>query len=173
MIIIYILLGLIVTLLVAAALMPRTYNVERSLVIQKPVNRVMEYVGNFNYYSQWNPWQQMEPNSNKNISGAPNTAGHKYEWQGKKIGIGSLTLNQIDDKHVHFDLVFLKPWKSKAKDNWSFEPWGDGNETKVTWQNSGELPWPMARLMGPMVNKNLNHQFGVGLDNLKKMCETA
>jgi len=29
----------------------------------------------------------------------------------------------------------------------------------------------MARLMGPMINKNHDHQFGGGLDNLKKMCE--
>jgi hypothetical protein len=42
----------------------------------------------------------------------------------------------------------------------------------VTWQNSGQLPWPMARLMGPMINKGLNKQFGIGLDNLKKLCES-
>jgi hypothetical protein len=48
----------------------------------------------------------------------------------------------------------LKPWKSKAKDNWQFELSGDG-ETKVGWQNSGELPWPIAGLIGPIINKNL------------------
>jgi hypothetical protein len=69
-------------------------------------------------------------------------------------------------------LEFLKPWKSKAKDNWLFEHWGDG-ETKVTWQNSGNLPWPMARLMGPIIHKNLNHQFEAGLSNLKKFCENS
>jgi hypothetical protein len=25
--------------------------------------------------------------------------------------------------------------------------------------------------MGPLIRKNLNHQFDKGLDNLKKMCE--
>jgi hypothetical protein len=43
----------------------------------------------------------------------------------------------------------------------------------VTWQNSGQLPWPIASLMGPMINKNLNHQFEQGLNNLKKMCENG
>jgi hypothetical protein len=85
--------------------------------------------------------------------------------------VGSLTINSIDNKHIHFDLEFLKPWKSRAKDNWLFEAWGDGSETKVTWQNSGNLPYPMARIMGPMINKNLNKQFEEGLGNLKKMCE--
>jgi hypothetical protein len=171
MLFVYILLAVIITLLIVSALMPKTYNVERSIVILKPVNEVMSRVGDFNYYSAWNPWQQMDPNATKKITGSPLTPGHKYEWQGRKTGIGSLTVNKVDDKHIHLDLEFIKPWKTSAKDNWMFEKWGDGNETKVTWQNNGELPWPMARLMGPMINKNLQHQFGVGLENLKKMCE--
>ena len=87
-----------------------------------------------------------------------------------RFGVLNFPIWDIDEKHIHFDLEFLKPWKAKAKDNWLFEHWGT-SETKVTWQNSGDLPWPMARLMGPMLNKNLNHQFGIGLNNLKKLCE--
>lgn len=171
MIVVYILLALIAFLLVTAAMLPKSYNIEKTIIIRKPVREVMGHVGNFNDYAAWNPWQKMEPASNKTITGTPNTAGHKYEWQGKKIGVGSLTLTSLDEKHIHIDLEFVKPWKTKAKDNWLFEPWGDGGETKVTWQNSGALPWPMARLMGPMITKNLNHQFEVGLENLKKMSE--
>ncbi len=171
MIFIYILAGIIIAILVGASWMPRTFNIEKTIVIKRTVPEVMTRVGNLNDYALWNPWQQSEPSSSKTISGTPNTPGHKYAWSGKKIGIGSLTLRSADDKHIHFDLEFIKPWKSKAKDNWLFEPWGDG-ETKITWQNSGGLPWPIARLMGPMLNKNLNHQFEVGLENLKKLCES-
>ncbi|MBL7723445.1 MAG: SRPBCC family protein [Chitinophagaceae bacterium] len=173
MIIIYILAGLIAGLLIAAALMPKIYNVEKTIVISRPVTDVMNRISDMNYYSQWNPWQQSDPTAKSTITGIAATPGHKYSWTGKKVGVGSLTLQRIDDKHIHFELEFLKPWKSKAKDNWMFEPWGDGGETKVTWQNSGDLPWPMARLMGPMINKNLNHQFEQGLNNLKKMVEAT
>jgi hypothetical protein len=137
----------------------------------KPLSEVMDKVGNLNFYSQWNPWQQSDPTAKSTITGSPKTPGHKYAWEGKKVGVGALTMNAIDEKHIHFDLEFFKPWKSKAKDNWMFEPWGDGNETKVTWQNSGDLPFPIARLMGPVISKQLNQQFEVGLGNLKKMCE--
>lgn len=171
MIIIYILLGLIVLILLIAALLPKSYNVEKSTVIKKPLSEVMNKVGDLNYYSKWNPWQQSDPTARNTITGTPKSPGHQYRWEGKKVGVGSLTINNIDNKHIHFDLEFFKPWKSKAKDNWLFEPWGDGNETKVTWQNSGGLPFPMARLMGPVINKNLNKQFEEGLVNLKKMCE--
>ena len=130
----------------------------------------MQKVGDLNFYSKWNPWQQTDKTATNTITGNAMTPGHRYAWSGKKVGEGSLTLLRADEKHIHFDLEFLKPWKSKAKDNWLFEGWGDG-ETKITWQNSGELPWPIARLMGPMLNKNLQHQFEKGLKNLKQMCE--
>lgn len=171
MFVLYIFVGLIVLLLIISALMPKKYSIEKTTFIKKPVSVVMSYVGDFNRYPLWNPWIQMEPNANTTISSAPNTIGHRYEWQGKKIGVGNMTLRNIDTKHINIEISFLRPWKSIAKDNWLFEPWGDGNETKVTWQNNGELPWPMARIMGPMIRKNLSHQFETGLNNLKKVCE--
>jgi hypothetical protein len=171
MIVVYIIVGLIALLLIIAALLPKAYNVEKSTIIKRTPNDVMNKVGDLNHYSKWNPWQQMDPSAKSTITGTPKTPGHKYSWEGKKVGVGSLTLNSIDDKHIHFILEFFKPFKSKAKDNWLFEHWGDGNETKVTWQNSGEFPWPVARLIGAKITKDLNEQFVTGLNNLKKMCE--
>ena len=171
MVVIYIILVLIAVFLITAFLLPKSYNVEKSVIINKTTGEVMDKVGNLNFYSQWNPWQQADPTAKSTVTGTPKSPGHKYGWEGKKTGIGELRLVGIDEKHIHFDLEFFKPWKSKAKDNWLFEPWGDGNETKVTWQNSGNLPFPVARLMGPMIRKNLNYQFETGLKNLKKMCE--
>lgn len=170
MIFIYLFGGLILLLLIIAAMLPKSFNVEKNAIINKPVADVMRRVADLNYYSKWNPWQQSDNTAINTISGNAGTPGHKYAWEGKKVGIGSLTLRDIDNSHIHFDLQFLKPWKSKAKDNWLFEHWGDEG-TKVTWQNNGELPWPIARLMGPLLNKNLNHQFEQDLNNLKKMCE--
>ena len=170
MIFVYIFIALIVAVLLIPAFMPSRYNVEKITIINKPVSEVMNKVADLNLYAAWNPWQQADPSSTKKITGIPKTIGHQYVWQGKKTGMGSLTISGIDDKHIHFDLEILTPWKSKAKDNWLFEEWGNSS-TKVTWQNSGDLPWPMARLMGPMINKNLNHQFETGLNNLKKLCE--
>ena len=171
MTVLYIVLGLIALLLFIAALSPKRYNIEKSIIIRRPLTEVMEKVANLNYYKDWNPWQKMEPSSKAIISGEPKMPGHRYEWEGKKIGAGSLTIRDIDNRHIHNDLEFLRPWKAKARDNWLFEDWGT-SETKVTWQNAGNLPFPIARLMWPLFNKNLNHQFVTGLGNLKKLCES-
>jgi len=170
MIILYILVGLFLLLLIIAALLPSKYNVEKSIIIKRPKSEVTEKIADLNHLKDWNPWQRAEPTAKAIISGNPRTAGHRYEWNGKKIGAGKLTIRDIDRKHIHFDVEFIRPWKSKASDNWLFEDWGT-NETKVTWQNVGQLPYPIARLMWPMIIKNQNRQFVEGLDNLKKLCE--
>ena len=170
MIFIYLIAAILLGLLVGAAWMPKSFNIEKTIVVEKPLRFVMDHVADLNHYSQWNPWQQKDPTAKTVIAGIPKLPGHRYEWTGKKVGVGSLTLNSIDERHIHFDLQFIKPFKSSAKDNWLFEPWGE-NGTKITWQNSGQLPWPIARLIGPMLNKSLNKQFESGLRNLKELCE--
>lgn len=171
MLLLYIVLGLFAVLLIAASLLPKSYNVEKNIIIKRPADYVMQRISDLNYYSQWNPWQQSDPSAKSTITGTVGQSGHKYAWEGKKVGVGSLTLLSMDAKHIHFDLQFIKPMNSKASDNWLFESWGDGSETKVTWQNSGELPFPIGRLMGPMISGQLNKQFVQGLESLKKLCE--
>jgi len=172
MLFVFLFIGLVAAVLVIGAIMPSRYNVEKTIVIDRSISDVMNKVGDLNYFASWNPWQQMDPSATKIVTGTSKTVNHKYSWHGKKVGTGSLTINSIDDNHIYFDLEFLKPWKSHAKDNWTFEE-SENHKTKVTWHNSGDLPWPIARLMGPLINKNLNHQFEKGLHNLKEMVERS
>lgn len=152
--------------------MPAAYTIEKTIIINKPLEDVFTKVGNLQYYSQWNPWQKMDPEAEQTITGTPLQPGHQYSWKGKKIGIGSLTLKEINDKEIHFKLQFIKPFNSKANDDWRFEAISP-NETKAIWQNSGRFAWPSARLMGPMIMRGLHKQFDKGIANLKAMCEAA
>ncbi|RYY60212.1 MAG: hypothetical protein EOO05_10635, partial [Chitinophagaceae bacterium] len=70
-IILYIFAALIIGLLVGAAWMPKTFNIEKSIVIEKPVALVMDHVADLNFYSQWNPWQQVDKTAVKTITGNP------------------------------------------------------------------------------------------------------
>lgn len=171
MIVLYIILGLIAVTLIIAAVMPGKYVIEKEILITQPPSVVFEKIADFNYYRQWNPWQKSEPTAKYKMTGVPATIGHSYEWEGKKIGSGSLTVRSLNPyNNIELDLEFIKPWKSKALDNWKFEDLKNGS-TKVIWHNSGPLPYPVGRLMGPVISKNLNDQFIQGLNSLKKMCE--
>ena len=170
MIFIYVFVGLILFILLLSGVMPGKYNVSQTIVINAETGKVFNHVANLNHYRDWNPWQRMDPATVSNVEGTPKSIGHKYSWEGKKTGIGSLTIRSIsENRNIEFALEFIKPWKTKADDLWDFQD--QQGSCSVTWRNTGELPWPMARLMGPMINKQLRNQFAQGLKNLKETCE--
>ena len=170
MIVLYVLIGLVALFFILPAVMPKTYAIEKSITVNASADACYDKVADLNHYRDWNPWSQMEPDASKKIEGTPKTIGHKYSWEGKKIGVGILTVKSLNPgKSAELDLEFIRPWKSKAVDSWAFE--SNGSQTKITWKNHGPLAYPMARLMGPMINKNLNQQFETGLNNIKKLCE--
>jgi ribosome-associated toxin RatA of RatAB toxin-antitoxin module len=170
MIVLYIVIGLVALLLILPAFMPKTYSIEKTIMVNSSPDVCYDKVADLNHYSAWNPWSQMEPTASKKIEGSPKTVGHKYHWEGKKIGKGTLSVKNLDPgKSAKIDLEFIKPWKALSEDDWKFET--IGNQTKITWKNRGPLIYPIARLMGPMINKNLSKQFEQGLVNLKNLCE--
>jgi len=171
MIILYVILGLLAAVIILAFALPGKYLVSKSIIINSDISKCYDMVADLNNYRDWNPWAKMEPDAKKTISGTPKTVGHQYSWDGKKIGVGGLTIIDVaENKSVDLELVFIKPFNSVASDNWLFEQL-ENNQVKVIWSNSGDLPAGMARLMGPMITKNLNKQFEQGLKSIKELCE--
>lgn len=171
MIILYIIIGLIALIVLLIFILPGKYLVKKSIVVNSDISKCYSMAADLNNYRDWNPWSKMEPDAKKTISGIPKTVGHRYDWEGKKIGIGSLTVKRVDEnKAVDLKLEFVKPFQSLADDNWTFEQLPN-NQVKIEWSNSGYLPAGMARLMGPMITKNLNKQFEQGLNSIKELCE--
>lgn len=171
MIILIYLLGIVAIVLLIALLLPSSYTISKTITVTAPIGHCYEKIANLNHYKDWNPFAQMEPTSVGIISGSPNTVGHQYTWDGKKIGTGGLTIIKTNQPFsIELELEFLKPFKSRAIDYWQFEQL-ENNQVKITWTNKGELKFPTARLIGPMINKNLNQQFEKGLLNIKTLCE--
>jgi hypothetical protein len=170
MIVLYSILGVILLVLLIALILPGKYTVEKTMEMNASAEKCYDMVADLNNYRDWNPWSKMEPDAQKTITGTPKTPGHSYEWVGKKIGHGKLTVKSVEtNRSAVLDLEFFKPFKSKADDIWSFSQ--NGGKTTVNWKNTGPLPFPMARLMGPMITKNLDKQFVEGLNNIKQIVE--
>lgn len=153
-----------------AAFLPASYAVERSIEINKAPEVVFEQVADFNNYLKWNPWAKMEPAAKNTIAGTQKEVGASWKWEGQEVGMGSLTIEKIEPhKAIHSKLAFIAPYQSRASDSWTFEPTANG--TKAIWHNTGELPYPMMRYMGLMMEGMLGPQFEQGLRDLKAQCE--
>lgn len=163
--------ALIALALVVAAVLPSQAHVERSIVVDAPDSAVYAAVADFTVWEVWNPWTKMEPGAERSISGEPGTVGSTWRWSGDTIGIGSLTIAEMDPyASIRSKLVFEAPRESQADDIWRFESVDGG--TRVTWIYDGPLGYPVERLFGPFLDGMLGPQYEQGLSDLKEYVES-
>lgn len=162
--------GLIALALIVPVFLPGGYTVERSIEIAKPPAVVFEQVVDFNKWLTWNPWTEMEPTAKNEITGPVAAVGSKWAWDGKELGKGSLTIQEVEKDHsVHSKLVIIAPMASTADDHMRLEATANG--TKITWTNTGSLDYPLGRYVGLMIQGMLGPQYEKGLANLKRVTE--
>lgn len=144
--------------------MPKMH-IERSILINAPASNVYKVLSDFNDWQPWSPWLLMEPGVKVTV--AP--GGKSYEWEGKRTGSGNMKiLTERENEHIHYDLNFLKPWKSHATTQFDLSK--EGNATKVTWVMDSSLPFFMFFMKG-MMEAFVGADYERGLDMLKAYVE--
>jgi len=166
-------LGLLIgLLLIIALLLPDTYRVKRSVVINEPVSEVYPHVANLHNWAAWNPWTASDPSVNNTISGSGHEIGSVWAWNGEAVGVGSLTVKELKPhQKMVSQLAFEEPQMFESDDIWTFEEVAEG--TKVTWINEGELSYPVDRIFGLFLDDMLGPDFEKGLAKLKEVVETS
>lgn len=144
--------------------MPKV-QVSRSVDINAPKNKVHEILSDFKQWPTWSPWLITEPSAK--ITYAED--GNKYEWEGKLVGSGEMHKASIAEDHLMFDLIFLTPWKSKAKTGFTLRE--EEGTTKVTWTMDSSLPFFMF-WMTKMMQAWIGMDYERGLKMLKEYAET-
>ncbi len=82
-----------------------------------------------------------------------------------------MTLESVEEnRSVRAKLAFKKPMESEADDSILLQP--TPTETKVTWRNSGNLPYPIGRFFGLGIEGMLGPQFEEGLAGVKSIAES-
>lgn len=152
------------------------FELDRTIVINKPVASVFDVLGDFNDWDKWSPWIIQEPTCPIKVEGNKGELGHKQSWNGERIGSGTIEIiNKEADKSIEFDLHFISPWKSHSKTQFQFETItdGEGNDaTKVTWAMQGTLPFFMF-FMKKMMSVYVGGDYERGLKMAKEFIETG
>jgi hypothetical protein len=79
----------------AGALNADTFRVERSIVIDAPPAAVFPHIDDFRAWTDWSPYEKMDPNLAKTYSGPARGVGAAYAWVGKKAGSGRMEIVQV------------------------------------------------------------------------------
>ncbi len=169
-----ILAAVLAVILLIASMRPNTFRIERSAVINAPPEKIFPLVNDFHNWTQWSPWEHVDPDLKRTYSGAPSGKGATYAWHGdKRVGEGRMDItDSAAPSKVVLRLEFIKPMQAVNTTEFTFAPVASG--TSVTWAMFGPAPF-MHKLMSTIfsMDKLLGQQFESGLAKMKTAAEAA
>ncbi len=141
--------------------LPGAFEVSTSKIIEADPDELFNRILDLRTWGQWSPWLLHEPDCALEFSENPNAVEGHYSWNGNLVGAGTLTHKQIDRPiYIEEELVFTRPFKSKAKVTFDFSQVEGG--TLMRWTMYGGMPF-LFRPMVRRVKEMLAQEYELGL----------
>jgi uncharacterized protein YndB with AHSA1/START domain len=158
-------LAVVVILLVGfAAMQPDSFRVDRAVDVKAPPEKVFPLINDFHNWPKWSPWEKMDPDMVRVLSGAEKGQGAVYSWKGnKKVGSGRMDiLESSAPARVLIQLDFIEPFSARNTVEFTLTPVDGG--THVNWAMYGpsNLVSKMISLFCSM-DKMIGKDFEAGL----------
>jgi hypothetical protein len=149
------------------------FEVTRSETIAAPRERIHGLIDDFHKWRSWSPWEDVDPNLQREYSGADTGVGSRYAWEGnRKAGKGNMEIVQSTPERVEVRLEFEKPWKATNRVVFDLTPAGDG--TEVTWRMLGTttgIASLFSRVMS--MDRMVGKDFEKGLARMRSAAESG
>jgi len=141
--------------------------IQKSVVIDAPIDRVFAVVRDFEQWPIWSPWLIADPGGEVTFP----EDGLSYSWEGEVTGAGGMeVLREEAPESIDYRLTFLKPWRSVADVRFAFSE--KGYQTEVVWSMDGSLPLFMY-FFKKMMEGFIGMDYKRGLDMLKAYVESG
>ena len=165
--------GLVGTVLFAVLLgllLPRRWEVTRSVVINAPAARIHPLIAGFRNWQEWAAWsKELDPLARNTFDGEETGVGSKWSWLGSKRGHGRMEIVAADPRTgVEVDEA-IESESVNAHSSFTYTAVAGG--TRVTWVDTGKLPLPLGGYFRSTVETQLGGYFQRGLDTLKQKVE--
>jgi hypothetical protein len=163
--------GIIALLLIMALFMKKQHYVQRDIIINAPKQKVFDYLRLLKNQKNFNKQAMTDPDREVESKGTDGTVGYIYSWSGDKAaGEGSKEIMHIvEGRSIETEIRFVKPMRAVGRMIMETEL-VTYDQTKVSWSNSGILPYPLNVLV-PMVEKNVAKDMVISLATLKSILE--
>ena len=168
--------SLIAVLLIYATTRPDTFSVQRQIRVKAPPDKIFPLLTDFHSWSEWSPWEKLDPAMKRTFSGAANGKGAVYAWDSAgKAGTGRMEILEApppgpSSSKVVIQLDFMKPFEAHNTAEFTLQPHGD--TTEIIWVMHGPALF-ISKVMGIFFNmdKMIGADFETGLANLKGIAE--
>jgi polyketide cyclase/dehydrase/lipid transport protein len=152
--------------------MGTSFEVTRSTTIQADPARVHDLIDDFHRWTEWSPWEDLDPGLQRTYTGPSSGVGAHYAWKGnRRAGQGWMEITVSAPDRVEIDLSFMKPMRSTQQVEFVITPTGAGSD--VVWRMSGAHEGLMTTLFSKVVSmdKLIGKDFEKGLARLKAAAE--
>ena len=163
--------GLIAAVLLVAAFRPDTFEVQRSVTIAAPPERVHALINDLHQFNSWNPFNKKDPNMRGTYRGPAAGPGAAFDFDGNsEVGKGTVAITGSQPQRIAMKLDMLAPMKAHNDVEFRLEP--TGAHTQVTWAMRGASPY-LGKLVGMVfdMDKMVGGAFESGLADLKSLAE--
>ena len=163
---------------IAVALQPSDFKVERSAIVRAPAPAAFAQVNDFQNWRNWSPWEKVDPALKRQYQGPRAGTGAIYAWQGnKEVGEGRMTIIESrPGELVRIKLEFFKPFAATNTAEFRFKPSAGGTTegTAVTWTMTGQNNF-LAKAMCMFVDMDrmVGGMFEQGLAQMKAVVERS
>lgn len=161
------LIALTAIVLLIAAVLSKTFHAGSELIINRSSTEVFDYVKQIKKQAEYDNWSRQDPNIQREYSGEDGTVGFTYSWKSEKVGNGKQVItNVVEGRRVEMDLYF----NGKGDANKSFIAVDSvaQNQSKVTWEIDGKIPFPFNIFT---LFYDMKKDFDQGLINMKNILE--
>lgn len=129
-------------------------------------------INDFHNWSQWSPWDVLDPAMKKTIGGSPKGKGAVYEWEGNSdVGKGRTEITEsVPSKKIVIAMHFDEPMEGDSVTEFALEPRDGG--TDVRWTMHGPQSY-LSKVMCLFfdLDKMIGGDFEKGLAAMKEVAE--
>ncbi|EAQ63467.1 hypothetical protein MED121_08156 [Marinomonas sp. MED121] len=140
------------------------YQVDRSILINAPINKVYDRIRSVKSWPQWSPWLHHDEDPNLKYQGKIGDVGSSLEWHGPYIGSGKLNLiSQVSPYSLIFELKQKHYLTSVTNIEFQLEETSTG--TRLNWSMNTSLPFIFCLFLGKRQHQ-LNKDYDIALARL-------
>lgn len=162
----------IAVVLILAAMKPDSFQVQRSVAINAPPEKVYPLIADLRAWKAWSPWEKKDPAMKRGFSGSESGVGSRYAWDGdKNVGRGSMEIVEATaPAKVGLKLDFITPFEAHNDVVFALQP--QGQTTNVIWTMTGPTPF-FAKIIHVFMNMDrmVGGDFEAGLAAMKAAAE--
>jgi uncharacterized protein YndB with AHSA1/START domain len=169
------LLVILILLFISASFLSDQYSIEASIVINRPVEKVFDFIRYLRHADRYNKWTMVDRNLKRSFLGTDGKVGFVSSWDSEmnQVGKGEQEIIAVQEgSRVDYEIRFEKPFQNISYAYISTVGLSD-SRTEVQWVFKGKRNLFM-KLFHLVFNlqKSLAKDLSESLSNLKRIMES-